>query len=412
MKYEYSKFLPLLLLYLFAVVLLSSNNFQSDEESYILNANRLVHGVYSSQGGDNLWFGPGYPIVLMPFVFWKLPLFSAKLLNSFFLFGAILYFYKTLSNYIKKDYAVLLTYCLGLYPPLMREIHLLMTESLTIFLICGFMFHFCKLYQSSSVSRSHVVAASLYLGYLALTKVIFGYVISFGIFLFLFLLIWQRKEWFQQTAFIYILALIWCIPYLIVTYSLTDKLFYWGSSGGLSLYWMSTPYNGELGDWLSGDGVEDHPELSQHIDFFETIKGLSTVERDDAFKNQAILNIINHPKKYGINWVANIGRLLFSYPYSYTPQKLSTYFYIMPNMFIVVFLVLSIYPAILRYRSIPYEIYTLILFALIAFLGTSLLSGFDRQFRPLVPIIILWLAFIYFRVLKIELRPKPEKSLG
>ena len=77
-------------------------------------------------------------------------------------------------------------------------------------------------------------------------------------------------------------------------------------------------------------------------------------------------------------------------------------------MFIIVLLVLSIYPAILRYKFIPYEIYTLVVFALIAFGGTSLLSAYNRQFHPLIPIILLWLSFIYFRVLKIEVRPDTQ----
>jgi hypothetical protein len=73
-------------------------------------------------------------------------------------------------------------------------------------------------------------------------------------------------------------------------------------------------------------------------------------------------------------------------------------------MFIVVFLIFSIYPAILKRRTIPHEIGALLLFALIAFGSTSLLSAYDRQFRPLVPILLLWLSFIYIRVLRIEVR--------
>lgn len=411
MKQEYSKFLPLLLFYLFLVIVLSSNTLQNDEIGYVAYANRLSQGINSSQNNVSLWWGPGYPMVLTPFVYWELPFLTAKFLNSFFLFGAILYFHKTLSFYIEKNYAVILTYCLGLYPPLIREIHLLVTESLVFFLICGFVFHFCKLYRGSGINWFHLLIASLYLGYLALTKVFFGYVILVGILMYLFLFISQRKERYKQTTFVYVLALVWCIPYLLITYSLTNKIFYWGSSGGLSLYWMSTPYENELGDWFSAEDVEKRAELSQHIDFFNKTESLSEVSQDDVFRGQAKSNIINHPLKYASNWIANIGRLLFSYPFSYTPQKLSTYFYIIPNMFIVVLLVLSIYPAILMRKIIPYEICALILFALIAFGGTSLLSGFDRQFRPFVPIILLWLSFIYFRILKIELRHDTELSL-
>jgi hypothetical protein len=52
------------------------------------------------------------------------------------------------------------------------------------------------------------------------------------------------------------------------------------------------------------------------------------LERDDAFKAQALRNIAAHPAKYLRNWLANVGRLLFSYPYSYTEQKTSTFFYL------------------------------------------------------------------------------------
>ena len=46
----------------------------------------------------------------------------------------------------------------------------------------------------------------------------------------------------RTIALVYALALVWCLPYLAHTYSLTGRWFYWGSSGGMSLYWMSTPY--------------------------------------------------------------------------------------------------------------------------------------------------------------------------
>lgn len=63
------------------------------------------------------------------------------------------------------------------------------------------------------------------------------------------------------------------------------------------------------------------------------------------FKEQAISNIRHHPLKYMANWLAKMGRLLFSYPYSFTAQKLSTYFYV-PNVFLAFLFVLSMMPAL------------------------------------------------------------------
>jgi hypothetical protein len=402
MKRQISKLLPLLLLYLALVVLLSTDTFQIDESYYLGYAKRLAQQSDSSH--LTLWWGPGYPIVLIPFAALDLPLLAARLMNAFFLFGALMYFYGTVSLYIQERYSLLLTYILGLYPPLMREIHLLRTENLVFLLVCGFVFHFCWLFQDTGKKPFHLLIASLYLAYLALTKIFFGYVILTGLVLSLLVLAWRHKDRVKKTSLVYGLALIWCIPYLLVTYSLTGKVFYWATSGGMSLYWMSSPYAGELGSWFADSDVQALPELSPHREFFARIASLSEVEMDEAFKKQALDNIIHYPTRYLANWIANIGRLLFSYPFSYTPQKISTYFYLLPNMFLVVFLLVSVYPAVLRRRAIPYEIYALLLFALIALGGTSLLCAYDRQFRPLVPIFLLWLSFAYLRILRIEVR--------
>jgi hypothetical protein len=84
----------------------------------------------------------------------------------------------------------------------------------------------------------------------------------------------------------------WCVPYLLYTHSLTGRTFYWGTNGGMSLYWISTPYPSELGSWFSVTDVKEKPELAPHREFFAKLEQLSDVERDDALKKQAVYNII------------------------------------------------------------------------------------------------------------------------
>ncbi len=402
MKRQIPKLLPLLLFYLALVVRPSAEAFQLDESYYFSYARHLLRDFGSPP--PTLWWGPGYPLVLIPFAALEAPLLAATLMNAFFLFGALIYFHGTISLYVEDRYSLLFTYILGLYPPFVREVHMLRTENLVFLLVCGFMYHFCRSFRGAGKKPLHLLAASLYLAYLALTKIFFGYVILTGLLLSLLLLVWQRRDQLRKTTLVYALALLWCIPYLLVTYSWTGKVFYWATSGGMSLYWMSSPYAGELGSWFSDDDVRALPELSPHREFFAEIAELSEVERDEALKKQALHNIIHYPARYLKNWIANLGRLLFSYPFSYTPQKMSTYFYLLPNIFLVVFLILSVYPAVLRHRTIPYEVCALVLFALIATGGTSLLCAYDRQFRPQVPIFLLWLSFVYLRILRIEVR--------
>lgn len=393
------RFLPLLILYICIVLLASEDKFWGDEERYLWFAKNLTKGYYSPSEPHsiNLWNGPGYPLVLFPIVLLKLPLLTAKLLNPLFLFLAIVYFNNTLRLYMKERKAVFFSYLLGGYWPFLRYIHRILTEQLAIFLACGFMFHLCKAFNVERHNKAHLLFASFYLGFLALTKIIFGYVILTGLFLFLIIYIWKRSVKFKRTSLIYLFALTLCVPYLLYTYNLTGKIFYWGNSGGLALYLMSTPYENEWGDWLQRKSV-------YHQEVFRSYAHLSPIQLDDELKKQAIKNIMNYPYKFLKNWLANVGRLLFHYPYSYTPQKLSTYYYFIPNIFLVVFYVLSIYPSYKGHKLIPPEIWSLILFALIAFGGSTFGNAENRYFWPLIPVFTLWISFVFTNIVKINIK--------
>jgi hypothetical protein len=401
---HYWELAPLLSLYLVISVIASSSAFVRDEPGYVGNASRMVHGAGVLSQDFRLWWGPGYTFVLVPFIVFKLPWIVAKCLNAGFLFGAIIYFYRLIQRYISGTAAFVITFALGLYPPFLRELPYLLPECLTIFLVCGFMFYFCALYNNARRSWLHLFAASIYLASLALTKVFFGYVIVSVLMIWLGLLVWRRTTALRNALLVFVLALIWCVPYLLYTHSLTGRTFYWGTSGGMSLYWMSTPYPTESGSWFSVTEVKEKPELAPHREFFASLEGLSDVERDSAFKKQAIYNITHHPGKYAANWAANVGRLLFSYPYSLQSAHLGTYFYMAPNMFVVVLFLLSMFPAVLKPSAIPFELWGLLIFALFAFGGSTLLSAYDRQFRPLVPILSAWMGYVYLRVLQIHFR--------
>jgi hypothetical protein len=368
-------------------------------------ASNLSNGFYSPKDDVYLWNGPGYPLILVPFLLLKLPWLTAKLLNALFLFMAVIYFNSTLRIYIQKRVSFYYTYIFGLYPIFMRHMHLLITETFAILLVCGFLYHFCRLCKSDKFSWMQALLASSYLGYLALTKIFFGYVILSGILLSLFLYLLIKRSELKRTILVYLLALLICLPYLSYTYSLTGKVFYWGNSGGQSLYWMSTPYDNEFGDWQYSEKLHKKPEVfKNHQEFLKEISGLTSVQKDDEYKRRAVHNIRKNPAKYFRNWLANIGRLIFNYPYTYSYQKLSTYFYIVPNMFFIVFLVLSLYPGYHARKSIPYEIYGLVLFGVVSFVGSSLLSAYNRQFTILVPVFALWIIYIMIHTVKVEIK--------
>jgi hypothetical protein len=247
------------------------------------------------------------------------------------------------------------------------------------------------------MSWPHIFIASTFLGYLALTKIIFGYVTLIGLLVLCLLYLWKKKEVYKKSLLVSLFALLFCMPYLFYTFSLTGKIFYWGTSGGIGLYLMSVQYEGKLGDW---NVLKEYPK-----DIFEGLDNMSTPEMDDEIKRRAVRNIIKNPGKYFNNWLANVGRLFFNYPYSSRDQqKISTYFYLIPNMFLVVISLFCIYPTFTGRKIVPYEIYALIYFGLIAVGGHSLVIATNRQLWPLVPVFSLWIFFVATRVVKIQIQ--------
>ena len=400
------------MLYIAIIAIFSSNELHG-EIAFIKFANNLSQGYYSEKDDITISQGPGYPIILLPFVLLKLPLLTVKLFNSVLLFIAIQYFYYTLRFYIEKKPAIISAYLLGIYPPILRFLPYITDSVPAVFMVCGFVFHFCKMHENKRFSWSQFLNPSIYLAFLALTRPLFGYVILFAL-LFLVIIIFIKKSSpTKKSSLVFLTALLWCSPYLLYTYNMTGKLFYWGTNGGELLYWMTSPYQKELGNWvsrykvygLSKSGKYDTNDLIEnHIHFYNELKLLTEVQRDSKMKKKAIQNIIHYPKKYIKNIIANVGRLLFNYPYSYARQSLDTYFYFIPNMFLIVIFILCLYPSFLGRKFINYEIKTLLMISMIYIGGSSLVAAVARYFTIIVPIILLWISFTYSRIIEIKLR--------
>jgi 4-amino-4-deoxy-L-arabinose transferase-like glycosyltransferase len=293
------KFVPLLLVYILLVLVVDSPQApQSDAGRYIWFAENLTRGYYSPDTDINLWSGPGYPLLLTTVAAAENPFSAGAALNVGLMLGAVLYFYYTARRYIGGRYAAVAAYVLGLWPPAIRMIPLVMTEPLAVFLVCGFAFHLSGSRREGRLRWGHIIGAAAFLGYLALTRVIFGYVIPVVLLAVLVFYLASRRRALLRDVLVCCMALVVCLPYLYYTYSLTGKVYYWGNSGGMSLYWMSSPYDRELGDWHHMRAALTDPDLaSGHSAFFAELGGLSAIEKDEALKQKAIENIKAHPAK-------------------------------------------------------------------------------------------------------------------
>jgi hypothetical protein len=380
----------------------------ADEARYLSQAASLAGLKVNTCQECLLLSGPGYPLVLAPFLWLNMPWLAPRLLNGIFLLVAVVFLYRTLRIYLDERSAFLLSALYGVYPPLLKEAPLLMTESLAMLLMSGLLYCVCQAHTQPSGTRHHIgylVAAGVILGYLALTRIFFGYVSVAWLGVLLARRIVTRSG--MSVLVVPIVALLVCAPYLTYTYLKTGRIFYWGASGGGLLYWIATPYEGETGEWHPMD-LRRLPTLeAAHGAFFDSLKDLSAVERDRALTRKGIANISQHPLKFLRNWAANLGRLIFSYPFSFRLQTPLTFVILLPNMFLFVLCILCLYPSLISPRGrklLPTEVKLLLSLALITFLGASILSANERHFRPIVPILWTWIVLTATRVLEVRFR--------
>ena len=380
---------PLLLLYLGIAATGWSRVPVQDETRYLGFADNLTHGFYSPPNEIRLWSSPGYPLFLAPFRAIGFGPGALRLLNAPLLFAAVWCFFRFLRNHFPNRAAALGACALGLYFPVWKFLPTLMTEALALCLVCLLLWAWSETLRRERLSWNWLAAAGIAFAWLALTRPIFGYVLFACLVVYLACAALTRARAARWLLLAHLLAALLCLPWLAYTYSRTGKLFYWATSGGISLYWMTSSGAGEFfGDWQGPNEVRDTEELAPHREFFTRLSLVNEVQRDDALKAQARENLAEHPAVYLRNLAANLSRIFFSFPYTHTEQKLSSLFYALPNSFLLAFVTVALVRLLRRARAAFASLYPYLLFAGTGFAGTALLSAYPRMLFPFVPVML------------------------
>jgi hypothetical protein len=415
--------LPILLIFLVDVYALGKNVPLSDGIRYWQTASDILNGFRDTPvlEGYLLLNGPLYPLLL---AFFKGLGFSVKaciFLNAGFLYIGFTYFLKTALQFLTQKKAIWVTYILVFVDPFLFYWGAkLYSEPLAILWMCLLLYSVSE--YLNSPTKKNLLKAALLFCLLALTRVIFAYVIvaliPIGFLGYLLL----KKEIYKKLVKLSSLSLLFCVPYLIFTYSITNKIFYWSGNGGLLLYWTSSPYKSDMGEWHTLQINHDHfaarynafsgldslylrkvndiiiNEINNnHRPFVERLastKGL--VESDEALKTKAIENIKSHPASFLQNWFLNTGRLLVGIPHAlYHKPPFSPFFTLVNTVkssFVLCFLLMAL---VLFFRkpkaASPLLIWMLLVLAI--YLGGQSLLAVQSQ-RFLLPIYPLMLMFI------------------
>jgi 4-amino-4-deoxy-L-arabinose transferase-like glycosyltransferase len=376
---------PILLVYALRTILLPS--LPGDEGSYLAYARDITHGFYADTNLGYLWHGPALPVLLAPLVALHVPLVVMRVIfGPVVLFATLAVFHRLARLYVGDRAALLCTYALALYLPFFMIQGIIWVEPLATLALMLALFFIARSLRGGR--RDHIWAG-VALALLALTRPEYGYVLLIAAVLAcLWLLASRRSPAARSSTLAVVLALVLCTPWLAYTYSLTSKPFYWGNSGGLSLYWMTAP--GNLGDWHHFSEGLTSPRLAANRAVFAKLAPLDPVAQDTQLTHIAIQNIKHDPKHYLTNVVNNIDRLIFNSPYSFTNEKASPMFFAIPNGILIGLLSLAVAVAIAARRRLRPEILPVAVFMVLGFAVHVPLAAYARFAVPLVPV-IAWL---------------------
>ena len=430
-------FIPFLIFYVILILIFAQTANYGDENRYLKYATNLIHGFYSPAGSFlDLGNGPGYPLIITPFVALQLPLIWIKLTNAVFYYFSIVLLFKSLIRIVSFNSALIISVIWALYPNTFEELPYVLPEVFASSLIPLLMFSLISAFNEDKAKKTYnykyIIVSGLTFGYLALTKPIFGYVLLFMIGgATLLWLITKRNENFQKSFFVLAIAFIITIPWLTYTYHMTGKVLYWSSFGGNNLYWMSSPYENEYGDWSpypfsyneiqQVDGTLEKVKSLHQKDFEQIFKSKEAQElyikngkvygnpytgviQDDTLKQIAYRNIMAYPFNFIENCISNAGRIIFNYPSAYTLQKPSTLKRLPVNGTILVFAAFSFVITLLNWKRILFPLRFLLFFALLYFGGSLLGSAGPRMFTLIVPILLFWIAYIFQRSIKVKVK--------
>lgn len=413
-------FLPFLLCYIIIILLFHTHElkFHGDQSRYLQFAHNILNGYYSpAYPNIDLTNGPGYPLILAPFLLVGASITVLILMNGFFYYLSIVYLYKSLTEFASFKVSLLLSLFWGLYYNAYQELVQLMTEVFTCFLLTLIIYALIKVFKHPERRLIYIIFSGILIGYLALTKIIFGYVLI--CLLLGSLIIWGigRSSNLKKIVLILATGFLFTTPYLLYTYHLTGKVLFWGTPGNDSLYWMSTPFENEYGNWYGEFDIQDSQKqinnfpgyldslkLHHQKDYEQIFSYKDIIKREEIYKKIAINNIKANPLKYLENCFSNIGRLLFSFPYSYSIESNKTLLRLPLNGCLVLLSLFCLIPTFCNWKTIFFPI-KFFMFFIALYLGASILVSTQiRMFTIVVPILIFWIGFILQKSVKIKFR--------
>jgi len=387
-----------MLVFVLHVVLLKTVNagFAGDELRYIDQAERLMRGE-SPYPREVIKNPPLYPAFLAVLLKIGASAADLKLASVIATVVSVSVLLSLLARVCTAPWAIALSALYALYPPMLMLGSQVMTEpfaALLLLLTCRLLLDIRDFHRPG---LARLLVLSLVLASLAMFKPIFGYALAAAcciVTLLYFARAWGLRRFYRWIGTAALLAIVLCTPYLAYVHSVTGSRFSWGTTGGEHLYWMTVSGEDVWGSWVAADKVDDIDFLvrSGHAAEVATAEAMSGGEAQIYYTELGAQRLRENPQHFVRNVIANGARVLFNYPFSFRPQSLYTYAYLLPNMTLYVPLGISFALLWVTWRWQHPGMVCVVVFCVIYLAGNTLAGSTGRQGVALVGPWLLWLA--------------------
>lgn len=387
--------------------------FAGDGPGYWRSSDAIFKMQYITEGQSETHFNIGYPLVITALRTLGLKEFGVVVFNFVLHFSSIYLLFLTQRKLkIAKKIIILTVLSYALYFPLYQTLPQIMSEALTAFLFSGIAYLLVVSLQTKK--NLNIVLLAVFVTLLMLTRALAPYAILATTFIAVFLKFKNAK--YKSVLISIVLSFIFCTPYLIYNFNKTGNIFYWTSQGGSAIYYMTSPYKTDLGDWLGNLDTKDISrkqydndaqnrrlnKINNHANTIRIVEPLDVFQEDKVLKKMAFENLKRHPLKYCMNWINNVNRMFFGTPFSYATQHPLAALRIWPNAIVYVSLLLCFVTFLFYNIRKNSQIFILLGFLVISYIGlSSLVTSMPRYIYTLTPVVFVLIAIQLNSLLKL-----------
>ena len=141
-----------------------------------------------------------------------------------------------------------------------------------------------------------------------------------------------------------------------------------------------------------------------HLKEVSAILKHNEIEQDELFKRAAIRNIKTKPFKFISNYLNNLSRMVFNFPYSYSYQDAAIVRNILVGSTILWATIIGSIITWVNRRKIIFPVKLALLLTGMYLLLSGTVSAYPRHLDVMVPLLLFWIGYLVSKLKKPEIK--------